>query len=214
MVSVVSTLPASLGPRPPADQPASSLGPLATLPHASLLAGFQRPLTLPVWECDRGYRHEPLTTTGIRVSSDSSLYPCNNCAKLSKLATPQFLWVILNRPFWTSWTFWTSLDNVQNVVQLPPREGSSLPCRTLRLISMSNPLQTPTLPAGRSQARTDLNRSSPVPSPFLSLISQAHHQLPNISVAPHQNQSYKFTVVVQQNCIFHYLLLRWLNNDA
>jgi hypothetical protein len=69
----------------------------------------------PYWECDRGYRHTQVMTTGIRVSSDSSLSISNNCAKLSKPETPQFLWVILNRPFWTSWTFWTILDNVQNV---------------------------------------------------------------------------------------------------
>jgi|GEM_PF-6583452 len=47
-------------------------------------------------------------TTGIRVSSDSSFYASNNCAKLSKLATPQFLWIILNRRLQTSWTFWTT----------------------------------------------------------------------------------------------------------
>jgi hypothetical protein len=73
----------------------------------------------PYWECDRGYRHTQVMTTGIRVSTDSSFYASNNCAKLSKPETPQFLWVILNRPFWTSWTFWTSLDNVQDVQNGP-----------------------------------------------------------------------------------------------
>ena len=97
-----------------ARQPAC-LVPLTTghTPSRLAFSGVSVTLHTPYWECDRGYRHTQVMTTGIRVSSDSSLFNSNNCAKLGRLETPQFLCVILNRPFWTSWTFWTTLDNVQ-----------------------------------------------------------------------------------------------------
>ena len=91
MAFVVSTPPASLGPHPPANL--ACLVPLTTAYTPTPLAccGVSVTLRTPYRECDRGYRHEPLTTIGIRVSADSSFYVCNNCAKLGKLATPQFL---------------------------------------------------------------------------------------------------------------------------
>ena len=93
------------------------LVPLTTAYTPTRLAfcGVSVTLRTPYWECDRGYRHTQVMTTGIRVSSDSSLHISNNCAKLCKLATPRFLWVILNRPLWTSWTFWTSFGQCPNV---------------------------------------------------------------------------------------------------
>jgi len=105
---VVSTPPASLGPHPPANL--ACLVPSTTGYTPSCLAscGVSVTLRTPYWERDRGYRHTQVMTTGIRVSSDSSFCACNNRAKPGRPETPQFLWVILNRPFWTSWTFWTS----------------------------------------------------------------------------------------------------------
>jgi hypothetical protein len=100
-------------PCPPTSLPRPST--TAHTPTSLASCGVSVTSHTPCWERDRGYRHEPLATTGIRVSADSSLYASNNCAKLSEPAAQHFLWVILNRPLQTSWTFWTSLDNVQNV---------------------------------------------------------------------------------------------------
>jgi len=68
----MSTLPSFAGTPARARRPAC-LVPLTTghTPTCLAFSGVSVTSHTPYWECDRGYRHTQVMTTGIRVSSDS-----------------------------------------------------------------------------------------------------------------------------------------------